>query len=111
MVAGAFFNDFTKGIAEGIGNLFNNAGIGGRSIDGNESGGGGGGNLLSDLITRVLDPDNSNNSGSSGGGGFGDTIKNVIFDNLTVENLNTFKGLLRGYWNEKDMTKLKLGRI
>ena len=98
MVAGAFLNDFTKGIAEGIGNLFNNAGIGGRSIDGNDSGGGEGGNLLSDLITRVLDPDNSNNSGSSGGGGFGDTIKNVIFDNLTVENLNTFKGLLRGYW-------------
>jgi len=100
MVAGAFFNDFTKGIAEGIGNLFNNAGIGGRSIDGNESGGGGGGNLISDLITRVLDPDNSNNSGGSGGGGLGDTIKNVILDNLTVENLNTFKGLLRGYWND-----------
>ena len=100
MVAGAFLNDFTKGIAEGIGNLFNQAGIGGRSIDGNDSGGGGGGNLLSDLITRVLDPDNSNNSGSSGGGGLGDTIKNVILDNLTVENLNTFKGLLRGFWNQ-----------
>ena len=38
--------------------------------------------------------------GGSGGGGLGDTIKNVILDNLTVENLNTFKGMLRGYWNE-----------
>ena len=92
MVVTAFLNELSQGIAEGIGNLFSDAGIGGRSNS--DGGNGGGGNIFTNIITRVLDPEGSNGNG----GGLQDTIKNVVLDNLTEDNLNTFKDLLRAYW-------------
>ena len=95
MVVTAFLNEFSRNIAKGIGDLFSNAGIHGRSNDGNENEGGGG-NIFTNMITRVLDPEGSGNSG----GGMQNTIKNLVLDNLTVHNLNTFKDLLRNYWGQ-----------
>ena len=95
MVVTAFLNQLSRGIAEGIGNLFSDAGIGGRSNTGDDNGAGG--NIFTNIITRVLDPEGSNGSGG------GLDIKNIILDNLTEDNLNTFKDLLRGYWgNHKE---------
>ena len=96
MVVTALLNDFSKSIAQGIGDLFRNAGINGRSNvenDNEEQSG----NIFTNIITRVLD---SGSSGSGAGGGMQNTIKNLVLDNLTVENLNTFKGLLRAYWEQ-----------
>ena len=95
MVVTAFLNEFSRNIAKGIGDLFSNAGIHGRSSNGNDNQEGGG-NIFTNIITRVLDPEGSGN----GGGGMQNTIQNLVLDNLTVQNLNTFKDLLRSYWGK-----------
>ena len=68
-------------------------------IGGSGSGDGNGGLGLGSMLRNFLDGGSNSNGGNiGGGGGFMDTIKTVIQDSLTVENLNTVKGLLRDYW-------------
>ena len=87
MVVTALFQNLGREIDK----LFNVIG-GSGSSDGN------GGLGLGNMLRNFLDGGSNSNGGNNGGGGFMDTIKTVIQDSLTVENLNTVKGLLRDYW-------------